>query len=183
MNVFVHYEDGAHPDYIEAAELAYTLLGQANNKSISFDARPLGLTLPSLGSEQYDSSWIEKVNVETGTSFLVITARDLGAAGLSFCYGRSAFNQRASIASSHRVSPTSFVGLVLHESGHSLGLVEASAPRHDNISAFIGHCANSCVMEPVNSPVEMEGVIQKVISRPDTSGFCGECITDLDVWQ
>lgn len=179
MNVHVQYESGTPQEYVEAAELAYQMLGNATNENMSFAARPLELDLPTLASGQYDSAWIERVRAEPGTSFLVVTARDLGAVGLNFCYGRSAFNQGALIASSNRVSPPAFAGLVLHEGGHSLGLVEPSEKRHDSISGFIGHCSNSCVMEPVNTTTEMDDVIQKVMTRPHGSGFCAECASDL----
>lgn len=179
MNVQVQYESDTPQEYVEAAELAYQMLGNATNENISFAARPLELDIPMLASGQYDSAWIERVRAEPGTSFLVVTARDLGAIGLNFCYGRSAFSQGASIASSHRVSPTTFAGLVLHEGGHSLGLVDPSEKRHNNISGFIGHCTNSCVMEPVNSITEMDDVIQKVMAHPHRSGFCAECANGL----
>lgn len=179
MQAFVHYEEGVSPEYIEAAELAYEVLGNATNQAVCFNARPLEMELPLLSSGQVDSAWIEQVQVAPNTSLMVITARDLGAFGLNFCYGRSAFNQGASIASTNRVLDTTFVGLALHENGHSLGLVDLNTERHDNTSDFVGHCANDCVMQPVNNIQEMDEVVQKVLAHSHTAGFCTECATDL----
>lgn len=179
MNTFVQYETGTPSAYIEAAQLSYVMLAAVTNDVSRFNARPLEINIPMLASGQYDSAWIERVKTEDDTNFLVITARDLGATGLNFCFGRSGFNQRTAIASSRRVEPSTFVGLVLHESGHSVGLVEPHSDRHDNLTSFIGHCANDCAMQPVNNIDEMNSVIQKVLARPVHSGFCTDCTEQL----
>lgn len=69
----------------------------------------------------------EFVNDHHRIGFVVEDMNSQGAAGLNFCYGRSSFNRGAVIASSHRVAPSTFVGLALHEGGHSMGLVDPLA--------------------------------------------------------
>lgn len=175
MNANIRYESGIQPEYVEAAELAYLTIGKASNETVNINASPLELSLPTLPSGQYDSEWIERVSADKGSSFLVITNQDIGAKSLDFCYGRSAFNRRASIVSASRITPVTMTGLALHEIGHSLGLVETSVARYDRISRFAGHCANTCVMEPINNIDEMNGTVDKMLSCPHSGGFCAEC--------
>ena len=176
----IHFESGVSADHIDAAAAAYEAIGAVAGTPVTVQARPLRVAIPHLNSLQYESEWIERVHVEDpAMNFLVLTKGDLGASGLNFCYGRAAFNRRAAIVSTRRLGETSLTGLVLHEVGHSVGLVDSAALQHNTDSQFGGHCKNVCVMEPVLSRPDMDSVMQKMIDIPRTAGFCGSCVQHL----
>jgi predicted Zn-dependent protease len=179
MLTHIFYEQGVEDNYLDATKLAHEALYAIGGAAPVISLKPLSLELPELATGQVDSAFINTVMPEAGVSALFITARDLGAVGLNFCFGRSAFNQRAAIVSSHRISDTTMFGLSLHELGHSVGLVGEDAQQYDRVSRFAGHCANTCVMEPVNSIVEMDAAVTKYIANPMTAGFCQPCSSDL----
>lgn len=180
MIAHIWYEDGTSPEFVEAASLAYTAVGQAANHQVSIMPKPLDFDLPTLGGGQVDSAFIEKIRADSGVNLLILAKRDLGAAGLNFCFGRSRFNGGASIVSSSRVTPTTLVGLAVHEIGHSVGLVPDDSPRLDRITSFEGHCINDCVMMPVNNIREMDEATQKIIRSPQLAGFCVDCALHID---
>lgn len=179
MHANIFYEHGVNESYLDAATLAYEAIGSVKGEESITALRPLELELPVLPTGQIDSAFIDRVSVEQGASALFVTRRDLGAVGLNYCFGRSAFDQRSAIVSTNRVSDTTMFGLALHELGHSEGLVEECAPQHDSQSRFIGHCMNLCVMRPVNTIAEMNETVATFAHQAHTSGFCLHCATYL----
>lgn len=179
MRAQIFYEPGVKPSYIDAAKLAYDTLGNVTGESTEVSIQELGFALPSLANGQIDSKIIENVSTNRGNSILIVTRRDLGALGLNYCFGRSAYEQRSAIVSSHRLGDTTMVGLAVHELGHSAGSVSEESPQYNRDSHFAGHCANDCVMEPVNDIIEMNATVEKIMARPHTAGFCIECAQDL----
>lgn len=179
MHAQIFYEPGVKSNHIDATKLAYGTLGNVTGESTKVTVQELDFTLPSLASGQIDSEIIESVSTDRGHSILIVTRRDLGAVGLNYCFGRSAYNQHSAIVSSHRLDYKTMVGLTIHELGHSAGSVSEHSPHYDRNSPFAGHCANECVMEPVNNLTEMNATVEKIMAHPHTGGFCMECARDL----
>ena len=179
MNANVYYEHGVSDSHVDAAVLATQTMGNLVNRSTAINVRCLDIELPELQTGQVDSTFIDKVHVDESTSALFVMSRDLGVVGLNFVFGSSAFNRRVAIVSSSRVDETSMFGLVLHESGHMEGVVDEISPQYDRVSQFAGHCANDCVMQPVNNINDMKATAEKVMSCPHSAGFCNMCTADL----
>lgn len=179
MFTHIFYEQGVEDNYLDATKLAHEALYSVGGTEPVINIKPLSFELPVLATGQVDSEYIQRVVPEEGVSALFVTARDLGAIGMNFCFGRSAFNQRAAIVSSHRISDATMFGLSLHELGHSVGLVAEHAPQYNRVSRFVGHCINTCVMEPVNNINEMDATVTKYIMNPAYAGFCPPCSSNL----
>lgn len=179
MKANIFYEPGISDSHIDAAKMSYEVLAHVQEKAPSVAVKKLDIELPTLPTGQIDSSFIDRVSVEDGSSAMFVMSRDLGARGLNFCFGRSAYNQHASIVSGARVEPTTMFGLGLHELGHSEGVVAESAPNYDRVTSFGGHCINLCVMQPVNNIDEMNATIEKFMNHPHSAGFCIYCARDL----
>lgn len=179
MRAQIFYEPGVKSNYIDAAKLAYDTLGNVTGESTKVTVQELDFTLPSLTNGQIDSEIIENISTDRGNSILIVTRRDLGAIGLNYCFGRSAHEQHSAIVSSHRLDYKTMVGLTIHELGHSAGSVSEQSPQYNRDSHFVGHCANECVMEPVNNLTEMNATVEKIMAHPHTAGFCIECAQDL----
>lgn len=180
MKTHLWYEPGVPQSHLDATEFAAEAFAGIRNESADIEAKLLGVEIPLLPSGQYDSGWIENVTTSSDCKLVVVTARDLGATSLNFCFGRSNFSGGTVIASSSRIDQdTTFAGLVLHELGHSSGLVEPTEARYDKASQFAGHCVNDCVMQPVGNIQEMNGVVDKIVTSPRTAGFCGGCADHL----
>lgn len=179
MRAQIFYEQGVGSNYIDAAKLAYDTLGNVTGETARMTVQELDFTLPSLANGQIDSEIIENIATNRGNSILIVTRRDLGAAGLNYIFGRSTDGRRSAIVSSRRLVDTTMVGLTVHELGHSVGSVSDNSPQYNRDTSFAGHCANECVMEPVNNISEMNATVEKIMAHPHTAGFCLECARDL----
>lgn len=159
--------------------MAFEAIESVRSVTPRFSIKPLGIQLPLLPTGQVDSAFINLVKPEDEVTALIITQRDLGGMGLNFCFGRALFNGRAAIVSTNRVGAATLFGLTLHELGHSAGLVAECSTQYDRVSSFAEHCANTCVMEPVNTLNAMDKAVDKYMDSKLTFGFCDPCVSDL----
>ncbi|QQS20027.1 hypothetical protein IPL85_01020 [Candidatus Saccharibacteria bacterium] len=163
---------------IEAVGRLLTRLG-----GLAFSRERLEGDLSTLPSGQVDAPGIlDALPAWNGMGLTVVaTGRDLGHPGMNYLFGQSSFARGKAIFSTCRLAdnPAAISGLVTHELGHSFGLVRRDANNYARLSSFAGHCANPCIMRPANNKQEMLAGIAMMLLKPETSGFCGDCVTVL----
>lgn len=181
MNALLLYESGISPPELNAIELGIEAVGLQMPAAggIDLQAERIGEVLPLLNDRQVDAGRVldEIPSWAQGRMLVVATARDLGHTMLNFTFGMSHAGEGKAIFSTHRLhdSDIAIAGLVTHELGHTVGLVDRNAPNYNRRSRFAGHCANACVMQPVNNRPDMVQAASKMMERPHTSGFCDDC--------
>lgn len=187
-------ETGTPERQVEAAEVGITAAVLKLGIPFGITALRDAGVFPTLTTGQVDARILERNKPWAENAMNVwLTSRDLSIVRsngqpMNFIYGLSAGIQGGHmIASGFRLdqeqpdNPLELATVVLHETGHTLGLVEQAAQRHSTAYGFEGHCSNDCTMEASNNRGDITRATDRLVRNLATSGFCGECLNDLRV--
>jgi predicted Zn-dependent protease len=190
MTARIEVERGVKKPHIDMARLA---IGILNNQLTGLKFNPVvnqsENDFRSLPTGQVDAKILEDYRSFGGSEYcmnMLLTSRDMSVEKLNYLFGCSKAGQGNLIVSSARLDknhlgdPYEFLTTLVHEAGHSLGLVHESQPRHDHNSAFPGHCRNECIMRAANNLGDIQTGTRLLLTHiHSTGGFCEGCSSDL----
>jgi predicted Zn-dependent protease len=127
---------------------------------------------PGMFREAVSRGKLDPDRFGAATLTIAVTGYDLQPAGLDYAFGVT--RGVASLVSTARLegSAPRFAVVALHEVGHMLGLVDQNCSNHDERHYFEGHCRNACIMQAVNSLVDVDRCVENLLKG---IVLCGDC--------